>query len=80
MHGEKKGWEGPFTLFYRNDCLLVVLNDEGREHLFHFKMLQAYRQWNMKIKDLINPTDTKTLNTMYTMPTELAHNENDMIY
>lgn len=57
LHREKQGWDGPYTFLFRDGRLSVVLDDKGREHVFHSTMIKPYRRPSLPIKDLLNPTD-----------------------
>lgn len=78
VYREKNGWQGPYTFLYRDGRLSIVLDEKGREHLFHSTMLKPYQRPNMAIKDLLNPTDTEEAHAEIAANlVEMIHNEDD---
>lgn len=75
VYREKKGWDGPYTFLYRDGRLSVVLDESGREHLFHSTMLKPYTRPNLPISDLLNPADDQL--AMQAHLSETVYDERD---
>ena len=76
VYREKKGWDGPYTFLHRDGRLSVVLDENGREHLFHSTMLKPYKRPHLPIEDLLNPVDDND-NSLHTHLAEIVRNERD---
>lgn len=72
------GWDGPYTFLYNDGRLSVVLDDNGREHLFHSTMLKPYTRPNLPIRDLLNPADAAEIqSTTHANLSEIVHDPDD---
>lgn len=79
VYREKIGLQGPYTFLYNDGRLSVVLDDKGREHLFHSTMIKPYTRPNLPISHLLNPTDNSenTEDPIHANISEVVHDEND---
>lgn len=77
FYKEKKRWDGPYTFLHHDHRLPVVLDDKGREHLFHSIMLKPYHLPLMAIKDMLIPADNGDSEALYVLLVEMVHDKND---
>lgn len=74
---EKQGWGSPYTFLYWDEILSIVLDEKGREHLFHSTMIKPYQRPKLPIRNLLNRTDADPDTNIRTHHVQIVHYKRD---